>query len=222
MKYQFTQKSSNAKTGAIPTTMTEKTSCPLTCPLRANGCYAENFPLALHWNKVSDNGITAQELADKLMALPILQLWRHNVAGDLPTLPDGTINTVELSPIVNAVKARDLRTIVYTHHPLTEANIHRLRVMRKHGVNVNASCESIDKVNHALDHGINAVLVVPVGSPKREKIGSTTLLACPAQYRDAVTCASCGLCARDRVANRVVVTFEAHGARKGAAMRAIA
>lgn len=216
MKYQFTRKSSNAKTGPIPTTMTERD----TCPFRLNGCYAENFPLSLHWNKVSDTGVSSQDLADKLAELPMGQLWRHNVAGDLPTL-NGTIDTLEMMPILRAVKNRQLKTILYTHHAFTRNNVARLQIMREHGVNVNASCESIEQANHALDNGINSVMVTPIGSPRREKIGSTTLVACPAQYRDNVTCASCGLCAHDRVASRVVVTFEAHGARKGATMRAI-
>lgn len=221
MKYQFTRKSSNLKTGPIPTTMTEKSSCPSSCPLRNNGCYAENFPLALHWGRVADTGISAHELADKLATLPTGQLWRHNVAGDLPTLADGTIDMGEMSPILYAVRVRQLKTIVYTHHMLTRSNIERLQELRSLSVNVNASCESLNQVNHALDNGINAVMVVPVGSPKREKIGNTTLIKCPAQYLENVTCASCGLCARDRVGKRVAVTFEAHGARKGSVMEAI-
>ena len=47
--YKFTRRSSNVKTGAIPTTMSERDSFPESCTLKGNGCYAENFPLVLHW-----------------------------------------------------------------------------------------------------------------------------------------------------------------------------
>lgn len=220
MRYQFTRVSSNAKTGPIPTTMTERESCPDTCPLKGSGCYGENFPLSLHWSKVADTGISAQDLADKLIALPILQLWRHNVAGDLPTIDGVNIDPLELLPILKAVKSRKLKTILYTHHNI-ESNLYQLELIKSYGVNVNASCENVDQAKFALDHGINAVMVVPIGSPKTERVGDIKMVACPAQYRDNVTCASCGLCAMDRTEKRAVITFEAHGAKKKHAIKAI-
>ncbi len=47
----FTRVSSNAKTGPIPVTTTSEETCPVSCPLKRNGCYADAGPLALFWRK---------------------------------------------------------------------------------------------------------------------------------------------------------------------------
>jgi hypothetical protein len=47
----FIQKSSNRKTGPIPTTYTERKSCPPSCPHIKKDCYAEDFHTRLAWNR---------------------------------------------------------------------------------------------------------------------------------------------------------------------------
>jgi hypothetical protein len=218
MKYQFTRVSSNAKTGPIPTTMTEKESCAITCPLRENGCYAENFPLSLHWGRVSESGISATDLVSKLSKLPRGQLWRHNVAGDLPHV-NGTVDIEQVRPILDVVKSRDLKTIVYSHHK-GRNNMEVFQGMKRYGVNVNVSCESLDQAISADKMGLNAVCIVPQDSPKVKKIldgytGQTVarVVVCPAQTSEKVTCASCGLCAKDRTNQHVIIGFLPHGSR---------
>lgn len=218
MKYQFTPISSNQKTGPIPTTMTEKDSCPDTCPLKLNGCYAENFPLSLHWQRVSESGISVDQLAQKLGKLPRGQLWRHNVAGDLPH-KNGTIDTQEIKPILSAVKSRGLKTILYTHHKIAQ-NYQALSEIRDSGINVNVSTESPEMAISALNAGFNSVCIMPDGSEKLTKYldgytGQTIakIVICPAQTSDRVTCAACGLCAKDRTKDRVIIGFLPHGAR---------
>ena len=82
-RYHLTKKSSNIKTGPIAVSTTSKDSCPATCPLKGNGCYAESGPLLLHWNKVSDGsrGFTIDGFIDVLK-----------------TLPEGSINMCVTSP----------------------------------------------------------------------------------------------------------------------------
>ena len=81
-KVHLTLKSSNIKTGEISVSTTEEDSCPTSCPLRGQGCYADGYPLKGHWNRVPDIGLDwddfCQTVQDKATAL-----WRHNQAGDL-------------------------------------------------------------------------------------------------------------------------------------------
>lgn len=209
MKYQFTRISSNVKTGPIPTTMTEKDSCPDTCPLKLSGCYAENFPLSLHWDKVAETGISASNLNSKLVGLPIGQLWRHNVAGDLPH-NDGVIDLDELEPILSAVERRKLETILYTHHQLKK-NIKELEQVKRRGININLSCNSVSEAVAAVQAGFNAVTLMPSSAPKVTKLDGAKVVICPAQTSERVTCASCGLCAKDR--GTTIIGFYPHGAR---------
>ena len=216
--YQFTRVSSNVKTGPIPTTMTEKDSCPTTCPLRSNGCYAENFPLSLHWDRVSSSGINADMLSSNLRNLPRGQLWRHNVAGDFPHV-NGIVDIEAVRPILDTVKARDLKTIVYSHHK-GRNNLEVFHGMKRYGVHVNVSCESTESAMGALNAGLNAVCIMPANSPKvtTYQNGATgeryaRIVICPAQTSDKVTCATCGLCAKDRTRDRVIIGFLPHGAR---------
>lgn len=222
MRYQFTAVSSNAKTGPIPTTMTEKDSCPTTCSLRGNGCYAENFPLSLHWGKVATNGISEEELLMMVRGLPKGQRWRHNVAGDLPH-NNGTVDHDKLQNLAMAAQGKE--TILYSHHKLTRENAASFRIVRDtYRLIVNASCESIAAAESALDQGVNAVVVIPhnAGTATVKTAKGSSVVVCPATYKNDVTCASCGLCAKDRVANRVIVAFPAHGARKKVASLQVA
>src|SRR6516162_5607019 len=95
MNYRLTLKSSNKKTGPIPVSTTESSSCP-DCPLKNNGCYAEQQPLLGIWQETDagqwhnkktgklHRAVTIDEFCANVAALPEGQLWRHNQAGDLP------------------------------------------------------------------------------------------------------------------------------------------
>jgi hypothetical protein len=56
------------------------------------------------------------------------------------------------------------------------------------------------------------VAIVPIDTPEKSFTpAGRVIVVCPAQTRDNVTCATCGLCARaDRA---VIVGFRAHGTR---------
>ena len=73
----------NRKTGQIPTAYVARESCPSSCPLLGNGCYAETGNIGLHWRKMK--GVPWAKfclmVAEKLGPR---QLWRFGVAGDLP------------------------------------------------------------------------------------------------------------------------------------------
>ncbi len=92
MQVQFVRKSSNSKTGPIPVTTTERSSCPPSCPLAGDGgCYAEaGYYTRLNWTAVSEKrrGMDWVDFVDTIDSLPKHTLWRHNVAGDLPAKID--------------------------------------------------------------------------------------------------------------------------------------
>ncbi len=120
-------RSGNRKTGPIPVTITSKETCPDTCPLKKNGCYAESWPLGLHWQRVTDG--TAKQTDPKktleaIRALPEGQLWRHNQAGDLPG-KGNRIGARDLRALVEANRKK--RGFTYTHKPPTKRNLELIR-----------------------------------------------------------------------------------------------
>ena len=90
MKALFCAVSGNAKTGPIPATITERASCPSSCILYQNGCYAFRGALGHFWKGVSEGtrGGSWEELCAKVAALPKRTLWRYAQAGDLPGAGD--------------------------------------------------------------------------------------------------------------------------------------
>src|SRR3712207_260540 len=90
MRFYFTPVSRNAKTGPMPVVTASNETCPSSCPLMRNGCYAEQGKLGLFWAEVSQGTrptLSFDELELKLKGLPRGQIWRYGQAGDLPEDP---------------------------------------------------------------------------------------------------------------------------------------
>jgi len=214
MQVALTMVSSNAKTGPIPTSTSERASCWDGCAFYDKGCYAKSGPQALHWRKVSagERGMKWGEFITAIRNIQRGQIWRHNVSGDLPH-SFGDIDTSKVQQLVSANRGR--RGYTYTHHPLRDANIQTIRDANKNGFTINASCESIETADRVMtEHGIPAVAVV--NSDKTDRFYRTEsgrkVITCPATIHDNVTCATCGLC---QVADReFVIAFPAHGNAK--------
>lgn len=241
-KYHMSLVSGNTKVGPIPVTTTSKDSCPSTCAFKGNGCYAENGHLGIHWKRLSDgkspNQLTLEQLCGAIKALPYKQLWRHNQAGDLPQDNERSATTPLLDidgirSIVAANKGR--RGFTYTHYPWDRTtwqardNYATIREANRKGFTVNVSCETEQQVDLAVALGLPAVIAVPEGTPNKWVTESGNLVkTCPAVLYDNVTCASCGLCQKQFLTGpkgeqrpRHTVAFPVHGARKGAATKAI-
>lgn len=215
MQVALTMVSSNAKTGPIPTTTSERASCPTTCPFYDKGCYAKSGPQAIHWRKVSEGerGLPWDEFVKAVRKINRNQLWRHNVSGDLPH-NNGNIDYLKLRQLIDANKGR--RGFTYTHHALNcDHNVIAVQNANALGFTVNASCESVEVADKVMtDCEIPAVAVVP--SDKTERFYRTEsgrkVITCPATVHDNVTCATCGLCAQaDR---EFIIAFPAHGTAK--------
>lgn len=211
MLYTYSTKG-NKKTGPIPITKTERSSCPESCPLMNNGCYAENHWQAKHWLAMNKrNSICIDELCLQIKKLPRGQLWRHNVAGDLPGEGE-SIDSEQLNKIVAANKGK--RGFTYTHKkPVGNLKVLHAAIIAGFCINASANTtEQADYYHNSLD--LPTVCLLPTNATEKsyQTEGGNTIVTCPAAIRDNVTCASCAMCAD---ANRsFIIGFPAHGSRK--------
>lgn len=208
MKYTITLASSNRKTGPIPTTYTARESCPPSCPQYRGACYAEDFFTRMVWNRTTTKGMNLDALVRVIESLPMGQLWRHNVAGDLPGEGE-TVDAYQLGRIVQANRGR--RGFTYTHKKTADA-IKWARFATQWGFTVNLSADDAGEADRLAEHGLPVTCIVPQNTPKHSKTPrGRDILICPAQTVDYMTCALCGLC--QRADRRQIVGFRAHGTR---------
>jgi len=214
--YHLTKKSSNVKTGPIAVSTTSSDSCPSTCPLKGNGCYADSGPLRLHWDAVSEGpwrdkprGTDIESFIASLRSLPEGSCFRLNQAGDLPHV-NGLINAHALELITDACKERKLIAWTYTHHSVDNMNnTVMIRRSNKEGLTVNVSAHSQQHAAEMHRKGLPSVCIVPKNETRKAwDHDGVKFLVCPAQWSDK-NCAECRLCS---VADRAcVVAFKAHG-----------
>jgi hypothetical protein len=213
--YHMTLQSKNKKVGKMPVTTSTATTCPTSCPFKANGCYAYGYPLKGHWDKVTEGerGDDWPTFISKIKALPPMQKWRHNQAGDLP----GDMEELDGDKCVDLARANEgKRGFTYTHYDVLDnfQNAIIVNAMNHLGFTVNVSANNLDHADKLCDMDIAPVAtVLPIDqttntvTPKGRKV-----VVCPATFKDDVSCASCMLCEKwDR---NVVVGFPAHGTSK--------
>lgn len=210
MQVHLTIKSANVKTGPIPVSTTEKSSCPTNCAMRSE-CYAASGPLAIHWAAVSagTRGTSWGQFCADIAALPDGQLWRHNQAGDLPQV-NGTVDAIKLGQLVAANQGK--RGFTYSHHR-DAASLAWIRHANAWGFTVNLSANDLADADTLADTGAGPVVVV-LASTQNENTTTPAgrkVVVCPATQRDDVSCATCQLCQRQR---STIVGFPAHGTKK--------
>jgi hypothetical protein len=243
--FHLALKSRNEKTGPIPVSTSPADTCPDSCPFnKANegGCYAAGGPLAMHWALVSGGkrGVPFDAFLASVSALPVLQLWRHDQAGDLPGRGD-TIDTDALMRLVDANRGK--RGFTYTHKPLSvPGNAAAIAAANAGGFTVNLSGNNLAHADELAAADVGPVVAVVPMAYQRRETGSgknhqwleslpeyrarlaalpqatpagRAVAVCPATYLDDKSCANCALCAvRDR---KVIVAFPAHGSGKAKA-----
>jgi hypothetical protein len=120
-KFLITRRTANAITGSIMVTTSPRVTCPLSCAFRKGGngplaslCYAEHGALGgFVWTLLDRtpagrtimNDIRVHDFAELLYAIrsqPREALWRHNIAGDLPSNNRTTIDRAALRAIVGS------------------------------------------------------------------------------------------------------------------------
>ncbi len=209
--YHFTRTSSNQKTGPIPVTTTSADTCPASCSLRGNGCYAEYGPLNLHWRAVNSGarGGTLDDLCAELRKLPKRQLWRWAQAGDLP----GDTVMLDAAGVEQILLAqRGKRGFGFTHYDASlPHNAGVIRAANQEGFTINLSADSLAQADALADLRVGPVAtLLPEDTRKPVRTPAGRLVAvCPATVRNDVTCASCGICAVPH--RKAIIGFPAHG-----------
>jgi hypothetical protein len=230
-KFLITRVSENVWTGPILVTTSPRFTCPLSCALRksANGataglCYAEHGALGgFVWTLLDRaavgssimNGTRVHGFDELLFAIRSLEagsLWRHNVAGDLPSNDRFTIDTVALRALVDANRGR--RGFTFTHFDVLANAINRQAIKEANatGFTINLSGNSLGHADALADLDVGPVTVIlPANAKQNTKTPKgRTVVVCPNETR-GVTCAKCGLCARQR---STIVGFPASGGQK--------
>jgi hypothetical protein len=216
--YHMTLQSKNKKVGKMPVTTSTATTCPTICPFaheNEGGCYAGSGPLKLHWDKITkgERGDDWSTFIDKIKALPPMQKWRHNQAGDLP----GDMEELDGDKCVDLARANEgKRGFTYTHYDILNnfQNAIIVNAMNHLGFTVNVSGNNLDHADELCDMDIAPVVVVLPSdqttntvTPKGRKV-----VVCPATYKDDIACVDCMLCEKRN--RNVIVGFPAHGTSK--------
>lgn len=212
--YHMTRISENSKTGPIPVTTSSRSTCPISCPLRGNGCYPEYGPMKLHWDKVSDRsrGGTLEELCTQIKGLPKHQLWRYGQAGDLPG--DGTL--IDSDGLLQLVRANQGRKgFGYTHYdPAIPENAGAIAGATANGFTINLSANNLEHADELADLGVGPVVVIlPADATASTCTPKGRMVAiCPASAGANITCATCAICAHPT--RKAIIGFPAHGTGK--------
>ncbi len=164
----------NSKLGNIPATYTSGRTCPDSCTLKNAGCYAEFGFVRMHWQKMK-GALEWKAFLAWVAALPAGQLWRHNVAGDLP----GDGDKLDVSRFWKlADVAHRTRGFTFTHKPLDQSRFEANRVravnllarLYGRGLVVNLSADSLAEADAKSELGIGPVVVtVPHDHPRHSK-----------------------------------------------------
>lgn len=212
-------RSTSRKLGPMPTSISERGTCPPSCGFYDAGCYADYGKLGGHWKRVVDRGLPWGDFLERVRALPAGTLWRHNEAGDLQG--DGrAIDRERLSQLVEANRGR--RGFTYTHYshlPRGDAdaaslgNAAAIALANRNGFTVNLSTDTLDDAVAAVRFRgfapIPVTVTLPHDAPDRVRTGlGVSVVVCPAQT-SGTTCAECQLCANAN--RRAIVGFRAHG-----------
>lgn len=213
----FVLRSENKKLGDVAVTYASiEATCPKTCPLKGDGCYAGLGRVALYERKLSHDRGPLGAAKDEWLAikagtdgLPLAgRPLRLHVSGDARTV--GAART--MARIQRYWSSKDGGPVwSYTH---AWRNVDRLDWG---GVSVLASVETVADAMVAHEMGYSAAIVTwPHASPKSYKVGGMTIIPCPNQTR-GVKCDACRLCFDDKKLHerRAVIAFEAHGVAKG-------
>ena len=210
-----------SKLGGMQATYVGRKTCPPSCPLFRDGCYAEGIRVRTPWLRAEAEGRDLSGLLREVRSWVPGTRWRYAIAGDLPGEGE-TVDGKALSRITSAVKAARVQGWTYTHKdPAVKGNARAIAAANDGGFTVNISVHGPVEADDALALGIApVVMVLPErreDHPKATPSG-VPIVQCPATVDgSSITCASCGggkgaLCARrDRA---FVVGFPVHGVSK--------
>jgi len=208
-------KSSNSKLGNVSATYASiDSSCPNSCSLKDNGCYAQLSFVGIHTAKLNAAKLDSKTVARQEAALikkaikeeKNLRPLRLHVAGDCRTV--FAANTISA-----AVKDWIQPVWTYTH---AWKDIPRSAWGNK--ISVLASVEKIQDIKSSFRKGYAPAIILskfPNGK-KAFKLDQYKIIPCPNQTHENIDCEKCKLCWNDKKLKRMksVIAFEAHGTKK--------
>ncbi len=212
MTLKYSLSAGNSKTGAMLLVRSPRSTCPESCGLKGNGCYAENFPLALHWLKQDTVGVDFATVLYAVRTLPKKALWRLFEAGDFEPSSENP-ELISSQQVISLLAAnKDKRGFGYTHYPVLP-NLEVLQLMNSSGLTINASADSLEQAGAYFSLGLPTVVVVAENFPKDIVVDGLRIIVCPNQSTpNKPTCLQCQMCAKpDR---DYVIGFRAHGTKK--------
>ena len=206
--------SQNSKTGRVLTSTLPVSTCPSSCPLKDQGCYAlSGGPVTLHVMRLAQksHGLTSDEIlwaeseeiifrAGEIYGVPI----RLHVAGDVTTDEQALMLSDAAGYWLNHCGG-PIWTYTHSWRDVAPKSWGKISCL--------ASCETISQALQARDRGYRPSLII--GSAEECPPG---FKICPAQTREGVTCVNCRLCWR----GSRPIAFLAHGARKKRVIETIA
>ena len=227
MTYKFVPHTQSKKVGAMPTSYSPRQTCPASCTLKNNGCYGDNFPIRLHWNRYSED--KNDNWQDFVKSVSYFRkhnsngMWRHNIVGDL-VAKKNKIDAKKLKQLVKANKGGQV--ICYTHHhtilsgkkrKLSEHNLNLIRYANNKGFTINLSADTLEQADVLSATKIPTTVVLPYTKKQFEKLSVKiadvkTLLGkkitvCPEQTQ-GIKCLDCGLCSHNK--RKTIIGFFKH------------
>ncbi len=209
MQLKYSLSAGNSKTGAMLLVRSPRSTCPDNCLLKGNGCYAENFPLAMHWTKQEQTGVDFSAVLYAVRSLPKGSIWRLFEAGDF----EGDGETISSSQVLSLLAANQgRRGFGYTHYPVFQ-NLQTLQLMNSSGLTINVSADTIPQAVGYFGLGLPTVVLVAENFPKDSVVDGVRIVVCPNQSTPTKpTCLQCQMCAKpDR---DYIIGFRAHGTKK--------
>ena len=208
--------SRNDKVGDVAATYAPiAQTCPVSCPLRDSGCYAQSGNVGFQVRRLERqldglNGDTCatlegDEIAHMAAHAPPNHAMRVHVSGD-------ATSDFRAAQIARGARVWAGPIWSYTH---AWRDVKRTSWGR---VSILASCESLSQVAEAQKAGYAAALVVahhPADGRARREENGVKVIPCPSQTR-GVKCTDCKLCWDDQLllSQHACISFAAHGATK--------
>jgi hypothetical protein len=206
--------SSNSKLGNVAATYASiDGSCPKSCALKDNGCYAQLAFVGIHVSRLNKDAIDARSTArDEARAIREAIKLEKNVR-PLRLHVAGDCRTDEAAKILSAA-TKDWNNPVWTYtHAWKDV---KRNSWGKH-ISVLASVDNAKDLKRAKSRGYAAAVVVDKFPNKKAfDFHGFKAIPCPNQTHENVTCESCKLCTRDSFLKEAntIIAFEAHGSMK--------
>lgn len=222
MSFNLIIKNQSRKVGDMPTSYSPRKTCPDTCSLKNNGCYGDNFPIRLHWDRFSndqnDNWDEFVSSVRKFRQENPKRLWRYNIVGDIV----GNNTKIDFPRLKKLVKANNGGDVIaYTHKYTRQENLAHIRYAVKRGFNINLSADNTGDalvLRKKTNLPVTAVLSVTKKQydkmtngerqDYRSNLSVNKIVICPEQTGAVKDCQSCKLCSNPK--RKSIVGFLKH------------